>query len=64
MINKTKTYCFGIEKKSLSYLVSIAGTIGMNMSVKNNMLRLLCHIISVKIVPWFIEFSSSFRLYV
>jgi len=29
----------------------------MNMSIDNNMLRLLCQTISVRAVPWFIDFS-------
>jgi len=41
MINKPKSHCF-------LFLVSIAGTTGMNMSVENNMLHLLCQQIKLK----------------
>jgi len=42
--------------KCLSFLVSIAGTTGMNMSIENNMLPLICQTISMRPVPWFIDF--------
>jgi len=43
-------------KKRLPFFASIAGTTGMNMSVENNMLLLLCQKISVRLVAWFIDF--------
>jgi len=41
MINKPKTYRFGLQY--LLFLVSIVGTTGMNMSVENNMLHVFGH---------------------
>jgi len=39
MINKLKAHCFGIDCNVFLFLVSIAETTGMNMSVENNMLH-------------------------
>jgi len=55
MINKPKTNCFGINQ-SVSHSYIAGTTAGMNMSIENNMLRLLCQTISVRSVQWFFDF--------
>jgi len=42
-----------LESTATSFLVSIAGSTDINMSIENNMMRLLCQIILSKGQPMF-----------
>jgi len=60
MINKPKTL-FRNRLQRLLFLVSIAGTTtGMNMSVENNILHLLCQTNLKKGQPMFSDFFPTF----
>jgi len=65
MINKPKTYpiLFWNQLQYLSFLISIAGTTGMNMSIENNILSFLISIAGTTGMNMSIENNMLHLLY-